>query len=384
MPSPIFLGQSAVVAHQSWLNTVGNNLANVNTFGFKGSRVRFGDIMGASVGGNTIGNGVSVTGVDVDFSQGALQGTGQALDVALDGGGFFTLSDGNQNVYTRVGSFEVDETKFLVDRTTGFKVLDTQGSTIKITPSDFRVDGTATTQIDLVGNLDSNTPTSGTFAMTVTAFDVKGNENVLNITWERVDGTTNQWTGTVTSPSGATVGDGDLEVTFDSSGAPPAPASDASITVTLGGQSQTMTIKFTDTLMNSGASNIKESFKDGTRATTFSHVVISESGEVKAVTTDGSAQTVKILGVAIPDNAAGFEQLGNGIFKPGLNTGNIVSTRAGEAGAGSVRSGFLEASNVDLTTELVNLIVAQRGFSTGAKIITTADQVLQETLQIKR
>ena len=387
MPSPIFLGQSAVLSHQSWLNVVGNNLANINTFGFKGSRMRFGDIIGATIGGISFGNGVQVTGVDVSYSQGALQATGQALDLSLDGQGFFTLYDGSKNVYTRAGAFDLNEGKFMIDRTTGYRVLDAQGNTIKVDPAQFRVDGIASTKIDLVGNLDSNTVQSGTFKSSSTVFDEKGNQHTLNFTFTRVDSATNQWTGTVSSPeSGVTFADAALDVTFDSAGNPPSPVADDAITVNFGGgmADQNLTVSFTDATMNAGASNLKEGSKDGKAAITFSHVIITENGEVRAVKSDGSSETVTAIGISMVDNLEGLKAAGNGIFETTISSGVVTLGRAQQGGTGTVRSGFLETSNVDLTTELVNLIVAQRGFSTGAKIITTSDQVMQETLQLKR
>ncbi|MGR3220878.1 MAG: flagellar hook-basal body complex protein, partial [Candidatus Anammoxibacter sp.] len=314
MGSPIFLGQSAVIAHQEWLNVVGNNLANIDTLGFKAGRVRFGDIIGANVGGISFGNGVAVSGVDTNFSQGSLQITGLDLDLALDGKGFFTLNDGNKNVLTRVGAFALNESKFLVDRATGFRVMDTQGNAIKVTPSSFRTDGTQTTSVDLVGNLDSSTVTDGTFKTSTTIFDSVGNEHTLNITFTRVSSSTNTWTATVTSPetgttfvtgvSGATAGaaGSDLSITFNSDGTPPAAVSDAVITVNFGLANQDITFSFADTLQSAGSTNIKEGSKNGTAAVTFSNIIITSSGQVQAVKSDGSAETVTDIGISIVDN----------------------------------------------------------------------------------
>ncbi|MGR3218354.1 MAG: flagellar hook-basal body complex protein, partial [Candidatus Anammoxibacter sp.] len=304
------------------------------------------------------------------------------------------LNDGNKNVLTRVGAFALNESKFLVDRATGFRVMDTQGNSIKVSPSSFRTDGTQTTSVDLVGNLDSATVTGGTFKTSTTIFDSVGNEHTLNITFTRVSSSTNTWTATVTSPETGTIFVGsssapgaagsDLSVTFKGDGTPPATVSDAVITVNFGLDNQDITFSFTDTLQSAGSTNIKEGSKNGSGAITFSNITISSSGQVQAVKSDGSAETITDLGISIVDNPDGLVQLGNGIFVSSSTTGAISLGRAGQNGAGSIRSGALESSNVDLTTELVNLIIAQRGFSTGTKIITTADQVLQETLNLKR
>ena len=397
MGSPIFLGQSAVIAHQDWLNVVGNNLANIDTLGYKSGRLRFGDIIGAQVSGIEFGNGVSVTGVDTNFSQGSLQITGLDLDLALDGQGFFTLDDGNKNVFTRVGAFTLDEAGFLVDRATSFRVLDAQGVDIKVTESDFRTDGVETTTVDLVGNLDNDTVSSGTFKTSTTVFDSAGNQHTLNVEFTRVTDSgaaSNQWTVSVTSPEGApfvgsgsaTPGGSDLDVTFNTDGTPPAASVlvDNLITINFGLADQDIVFDFDDVLMDAGATNIKEGSIDGSAAVTFTNIEIDASGEVKAVKTDGSAETITALGIAVVDNPDGLKALGNGLFQITSESGASNLGRAAQNGAGSILSGSLESSNVDLTVELVNLIIAQRGFSTGAKIITTADEVLQETLNLKR
>ncbi len=391
MPTPIFLGQTAVLAHQNWLNMIGNNLANVNTFGFKSGRMRFGDIIGATIGGVTLGNGVSIAGVDTNFSQGSLQATGQTLDLALDGQGFFTLNDGNKNVFTRVGTFALDETKFLVEKTTGFRVLDMEGKDIKVNPEDFRVDGTGTTNVELVGNLSSKTNAQGSFKVSTTVFDSAGNQHTLNIELTRQDDgatppvATNQWLGVVTSPeTGAVFSDAAIDITYDSAGNPPTTPADVAIAVDFGIGSQALTLDFLGTTHSAGATNVKEGSKDGSLAITFSKLVVQPNGDVKAIKSDGSNEIITAIGVSVADNPDGLKALGNGVYEATENTGVVNIVRPREGGTGVLRAGFLETSNVDLTSELVNLIVAQRGFSTGARIITTSDQVMQETLNLKR
>lgn len=402
MPSPIFLGASAILAHQDWMSMIGNNIANINTFGFKTSRMRFGDIIGSAIGNQTaLGSGVQRTGVDADFATGALQPTGQPLDIALAGKGFFVLNDGNKDVYTRVGSFLVNESKFLADRTTGFRVQDQQGNDIKIDPAAFRVDGTATTSVDLVGNLDPNTANGKTFKTSAQVFDSKGDTHTLTLTYTR-DTAANNWDlvistpeSNVTFPQGAgpafTSDNTITNVTYTGTGAfstftdtaPNAPGQ-ADIQVNFGSGNQTVKFTFTDTTQSSGASNLKQSNKDGKLAVTFSNVAITEEGEVKAVLSDGNAQTVTTLGIGLFDNQAGLIPKGNGILEASNTTGSVKLVRGGTNGSGSIRAGFLESSNVDMTTELVNLIVAQRGYSMGARIVQTADQVLQEAINLKR
>lgn len=424
MPSPIFLGASAILAHQDWLNVIGNNIANINTFGFKGSRMRFGDIIGSAVGGVTIGSGVSVAGVDANFNQSALQGTGQDLDVALSGNGFFILNDGNQNLFTRAGALNVDSSKFLIEQSSGFRVQDTQGNDIKIDPKSFEVIGSPTTQVDLVGNLDPSTPAAGSFKTSITVFDSDGKSHTLNLQYTKkslnatppdakpvgVPASVNDWWDmTATSPEGSIFGTGgggasDISITginFKADGSFNGTATGDNGTPGGGGGpggangvpdliadfglgDQIVDLSFTDTSSISGAGNLREGSKNGKRATFFDSVTITETGELKAVKTDGSTETITSLGIALFDNQGGLKPEGNSIYSATNTSGGLKIVRPTEQGAGVIRSGVLETSNVDMTTELVNLIVAQRGFSMGARVVQTADQVLQETLTLKR
>lgn len=385
MPTPIFLGASSILAHQSWLNTIGNNIANINTFGFKSGRMRFGDIIGATIGGVTIGNGVKVSGLDIDFSQGSLQATGQPLDLAINGKGFFVLTNNeNRKIFTRSGAFTVNENKFLTDLTTGFRVSDTQGNPIKIDPNQFFVKGAVTTTVNLVGNLDPTTVVGQKFNTSTTVFDSDGRQHTLNLAFTK-DAIANRWTVAVTSPeTGVTFTDGAMDITYNANGTPPSTPTDAAINVNFGLGAQAITFNFADTSQTAGASNLKEGSKDGKVAIFFSNVIVSETGEVKAVKSDGSNETVTTIGIALFDNPGGLMQKGDGIYEASNNTGALRLVRALQEGSGSIRSGFLETSNVDMTTELVNLIVAQRGFSLGARVVQTADQVLQEAVNLKR
>lgn len=410
MPSPIFLGASAILAHQDWLNSIGNNIANINTFGFKSSRMRFGDIIGSAIGGISIGNGVKVVGSDINFNQSALQGTGQDLDLALGGNGFFVINDGNKDFYTRSGSMQVDSSKFLIESTTGFRVQDTQGNDIKIDPKAFEVKGSPTSQVDMVGNLDPSTAVGSSFKTSVTVFDTDGKSHTLNQQFTKVAAappatTTESWDLVVTSPEGSffgAAGTGASDVTITGitfkadgtfnttaggdNGNPPGVAANGmpDVIFDFGLGAQVVDLNMADMTSNSGAGNVREGSKNGKQAIFFDGVNISETGEVKAVKTDGSTETITTLGIALFDNQAGLKPEGNSVYSATNTSGSVKVVRASEQGAGVVRSGNLETSNVDMTTELVNLIVAQRGFSMGARVVQTADQVLQETLQLKR
>jgi flagellar hook protein FlgE len=184
MGSALSAGVSGLKAHQAMLDVAGNNLANVNTTGFKGSSVTFAELLsqtlkGASgssdnLGGTNptqIGSGVEVSGVRKNMSQGNIVATGQSLDVAIDGNGYFVLNNGRQDVYTRAGSFGIDENNTLVDPTTGYKVqrigtagesegFQTSGDSSIHIPWDASMPANATTEITMNGNLRSSAETS--------------------------------------------------------------------------------------------------------------------------------------------------------------------------------------------------------------------------------
>lgn len=170
----LYAGVSGIRAHQNMLDIVGNNLANINTYGYKSSRLLFSDLLSQTMSNGSgnplqVGKGVKVASTTSNFSQGTLEATNNALDFAIQGGGFFVVNGGTKDFFTRVGSFDTNESNYLVDSNTGYKVIDTNGNSITI-PYNTTVSGKATSKASLTGNLDaSSASTTAEIVMTSSA-----------------------------------------------------------------------------------------------------------------------------------------------------------------------------------------------------------------------
>ena len=147
----LYAGVSGIRAHQNMLDIVGNNLSNINTYGYKSSRLLFSDLLSQTMSNGSgnplqVGKGVKIASTTSNFSQGTLEATNNALDFAIQGGGFFVVNGGTKDFFTRVGSFDTDSSNYLVDANTGYKVIDTNGNSITI-PSNTTVSGKATSKV---------------------------------------------------------------------------------------------------------------------------------------------------------------------------------------------------------------------------------------------
>ncbi len=529
--SALAAGISGLKTSQTALNVIGDNLANLNTPGFKASRVLFSDELsqtlrpanapGGGIGGKNpmqSGTGARVSSIDVNYGQGSITPTGRPFDLAIEGEGFFVLTDGSQDFYTRVGAFNLDKNNDLVDSATGYKVKATTG-TINV-PTNTVVPARATSTVDLVGNLDSAI-TSGAvnqIITTTTAFTSGGaatsattlNSLYLNTT-DYVAGDTINVTGSETNGidvnsiftfgaanDGTTLGDlmnfisasyGSGTATIDASGnivvTSDAPGgSDITLTLADGsgstgattwpslsvttdgigetyvttvpvfdaqGKSFPVTLTFDKTSSNvwdvsatmdpndgsvalnitginfntngsyasiSGTSDMTITLPDGTtqvvnfnlgtansfagltqlsanssaaaisqdgyEAGFFLSVTINSDGSVDALFTNGQTQTLDQMQLATFANPAGLDKQGRNLLLPSVASGDALLRLPLTGNTGSIVSGALEGSNVDIAEEFTSLIINQRAFQANARTITTNDEVLQELVNIVR
>lgn len=412
----LYSGISGLNAHQRMIDVTGNNIANVNTTGYKSSQVQFQDalsqMMGAAgspqngqAGTNAaqVGLGVRVAGITQNFSQGSAQTTGKSGDMMIQGDGFFITRSGNENLYTRAGSFFFDANGTLTT-TTGEPVQGWTAVDGKVNaagkPGDIRmplgatIPPEATTTITLKGNLssdnipDANNPdNAGTNYVTtipVKVFDDQGATHTVTAQFARsansptANPPTSTWAVTLVGEDGATV-DGPTNLEF-SGGKPVLTSNDG--TMTLGGYK----VDLSDVSSYSGLSDARVFDTDGQTAgalTSLSYTV-SDTGEIIGVYSNGLKQTLGQVAMATFKNVAGLEKVGNSMYRTSVNSGYAQVGQPGSAGMGQVISGALEMSNVDLAQEFTNLVVAQRGFQANSRIITTSDEILQELVSMKR
>jgi flagellar hook protein FlgE len=546
MPNSLLIGVTGLQAHQEMLDVVGNNLANENTVGFKSQRVSFADLVYQTLQGATtntdgsgtnpvqLGEGVNVAAIDTNLQQGSLQATGNDLDMALQGNGYFMVNDGSEDLYTRAGAFGVDSQNYLVDPATGFRVQRTgaTGEATATTPAfqtsgnngiqipygtgipgkatdvitlqgnlspsalgplaqvltsaqPFKSGGVAATTATLLNNLDDNTtkyvagdqlsiqgvtsagvPVSVTMAvsptttlgdlinqintsfagstasvdangnlvvqanatgpsalslsiadaagdtgatnwsahaMTVTTtgkdgdtvnagvqiYDTQGNAHFLNLVFQKQSANNWSLTGSLAAKDG-TVVDGLVSgITFNADGSfaqvTGTGLGNPSMTFDINGLATPQTVNFsfgTTSGFNGltqfgGNSTAQATGQDGYAPGSLSSLTISTDGIINGVFTNGQTLAIAQLGIASFGNPGALSREGNNYYSQTTESGPALIGAGQSGGRGSVQQKSLEQSNVDVAQQLTLLIIAQQGFQTNSRTITTSNQVLQ-------
>ncbi|CAM2009349.1 flagellar hook protein FlgE [Acanthopleuribacter pedis] len=424
-----YTGLSGLNANATALNVIGNNLANINTSGYKRSQTNFSQIMsdtirGVNGGGNPIqvGLGVRTSEIVAKFEQGSIQTTGIKTNLAIQGEGFFAVSTGSQTAYTRSGNFGFNNQGFLVaasgGRVQGFMgtnpdgTVDTSGGN-----TDMRIDlgeaspPLATSQVRFVSNLSAEAVNGDTYTSSIEVFDSKGVPHQLSITWTKTPNT-GEWTYAFEMPSGtvspAAPNQGTGVVLFGPDGI--LQEVDGAPVNTIAANRQ---ILITD--LDSGAEDILFSFDlldipdptDLTQNTsfttsfgsTFNTGTIAQNGFGSGVLQDvdfaqdgtmigfyNNGLTLELGRVALAtfNNKLGLKQIDGGFYFPTAASGPASVDGEGTGGRGTVIASSLESSNVDIAEEFTSLIVHQRGYQSNSRTITTTDQLLQEALNLKR
>jgi flagellar hook protein FlgE len=398
---------SGLTAASSDLDVTANNVANSNTVGFKESRAEFADVFAAgAVNLNTsaVGEGVRLAATAQQFTQGNISTSGSNLDLAISGDGFFTLQDpSNGIVYTRNGQFSEDKNGNVVTSTGqalqvypptttgGFNtgaLSDLNLQTAQSTPL-------ATTGGNVILNLPAGTkpPTGGAFdpanpatynqSTSTTVFDSLGNGYPATFFFTQT-ATAGLWNVNMTV-NGVLNGTTN-QLQFSPAGAVTPPASGAlnfpGFAPTDGAAPMNMTFNFAQTTQFGGGFGVSSIVQNGFATGQLSTVSIDPTGVVSAVYTNGRSTQLGQLALANFPDPQGLKQLGNTNWAETFSSGTHISGTAGSAGFGNIQSGALEASNVDLTTELVNMITAQRAFQANAQVITTSNQLSQTVINI--
>lgn len=406
-------------AHQRRLDVIANNIANVNTVGFRSSRVLFQDMFSQLLRGGSapvgnfggsnpqqVGLGVKIGSIDINFQQGSLLFTGVSSDLAIQGNGFFVLSDGQKTAYTRDGSFDLNANGYLIDSATGMRVqgylADEQGNIdTNQPPRDIVIPiGSAgivkpTTLVSLIGNLDADAPVSPTptsVTRTIEVYDSLGTPRLVTITFTKQATPANQWLWEA-SYDGNVVGNGTLD--FDVNGALP-PGTQGTVTIpanlmnTNGSQPSDLTFQldFSEITQlataDSVGSDVTIRSQDGFPRGVLQSFNIGANGEIIGVFSNGLTRVFAQVALATFSNVGGLVRDGNNMFleTPASGSAQIGPPRTG--GRGIVSGGVLESSNVDLGNEFSSLIITQRGFQANARTITAADTLLQETVNLGR
>ena len=463
MMRSLYAGVSGLQNHQTRMDVIGNNISNVNTYGFKKGRATFQDMISQQINGaarpteevggvnpKEVGLGMSVSTMVAYFAEGTLPTTGDTTDLAIQGNGFFVLKNGDETFYSRAGVFGTDSNGTLVNPANGLRVQGWMAEEVNgrqvvrssATPTDLVIPvgqkdpPKATENVRYFCNLNKNTPEipdnptadqviEGTWQTEIDIYDTYGNAHQVQMNFAKVPGNPNQWTVTVNvDPDnadftqtrigfGTTDGvqntytlnfdnTGKLQSVIDSAGNQSNPQGEivlqASYAVTdsnadANGNPYRQTFNLNlgtigsmeNTITQAASkSTTKANYQDGYKLGYLDNFKIDQSGIITGVYSNGSVRTIGQVAMASFTNQGGLEKKGDNTYAESINSGMANIGESGTQGKGSMLSGTLEMSNVDLTEQLTDMIVTQRGFESNAKTIQTGDSMLETVLGLKR
>jgi flagellar hook protein FlgE len=398
----MFSAISGLRAHQTKMDVVGNNIANVNTVGYKSQTTVFEDTLSqllrngsapqnGTAGSNPaqVGLGVKLSGISTNWTQGSTQNTGRSTDFMISGDGFFMTKAGSENLYTRAGSFDFDGVGNLVtpdggilqgwlaDPATG-QINNNGPVTNMAIPYGQVLAPVATTNGAAAGNLSADAAVGDSVETQINMYDELGNAHQVSYVFTKT--AANTWdfdildggTSLLTTPESLDFA--------TSSGLAPDPDS---VTATAAWGS--VDIDLTKVTQYGGKASVTPTTPVGAGSAlgTLESFALSNDGTITGVYSNGLRKPIGQLALATFANPSGLTKAGNSAYRVGDNSGNALVGTAGTGGRGTLTAGALEMSNVDLSEEFTGLIVAQRGFQANSKVITTSDEILQTLVNMK-
>ena len=405
-------------AAQTDLDTIGNNIANVGTVGFKGSTANFSDIYGASLLGSagsgvSPGQGVSASSLSQLFTEGSVSQTGNPMDVAINGNGFFQVQTSTGVAYTRDGSLQLNSQGQLTNDTgalvmgytspTSGGASSNSGTLGTIQVSEQNLPASATTDVAMNVDLPSTdtaidttttpfsvtNPNSYNQSTSTTVYDSLGAPSTLTTYFTQVSGSgsPNQWQThwELSNSSGSMIASGaGATLSFNSSGV----LTSGSGTINVanpgdGSASLSIAQSFTGTTLSDLSFGVNSVTANGDGGGQFSGVEIANNGNVVAQYSNGSTKTIATIALANFINPNGLSPISGNAWVSTLDSGPAVTNAPGAGGLGTLESGSLESSNVDLSTSLVNLIVAQQAYQANVQGINVDQQDVQKLLQLQ-
>lgn len=405
----MFSAVAGIKNHQIKLDVIGNNIANVNTIGFKASRVNFQDMLSQTIrsgappqtgrGGVNpaqVGLGMFLGSIDNIHTQGSIQSTDRVTDLAIEGNGFFVVSDGNRRYYTRDGTFTVGLNGDLVNSANGLKVqgwiadergvidTDQQVTNINIGLGQ-RVMTRPTAEMVMGGNLNADSAVGTVHRTYIDIFDSLGKNYELEITFTKT--TDNEWDWLVDS-SEITLDPGTFSgtVVFDSYGMVDT-VTGGPLTITgppSGAADMEINLDFNDMTQVVGANSGKVLNQDGYPAGELNAFTISKTGVITGSFSNGLVSPVAQIALAFFSNPEGLSKIGNNLYETSGNSGFAMVGIPGRDGRGIIETFSLEMANVDLATEFTQMITTSRAYQANSRVVTTSDEMLQELMHLKR
>jgi len=415
MLKSLFTSLSGLTSNSLALGVIGNNIANVNTVGFKGSKAIFADLLGSSLGSLVIGSGVRISSVLPNFLQGSVKTTGNVTDLAIDGDGFFIVSDGERKYYTRAGEFILNDDGLLVSPQ-GYKLQgwalneagEITGVLGDINLSNLVTEARATSIVNLKVNLDAtespptnpfdpDDPESYNYSTTVTVYDSLGNSHAVTVYFVKTSD--NHWTARYIyeDATGNTLEAGTQDLVFNDDGSLQTDNSSTPITFNFGGGAASQDIQFDyGTGTSEGGTGLDGSTQfslpcsttflgqDGYPAGSLVGISIQDDGTIDGLFSNGKVKHLYKIALANFISPWNLAKIGDNLYAATGTSGQAIIGAPRTGGRGKILSSSLEMSNVDLATEFTNMILTQRAFQANARVITTSDEILNEVVNLKR
>ena len=418
----MFSGVSGLRAQAQFLGMISDNISNVNTVGYKGAVAQFSTLVTDAASPTTFTpGGVQSNTQQLIDKQGLLQSSSSKSDVSIVGSGFFVVNEasvpgiGNEFLYTRAGSFNPDKDGYLRN-VAGYYLMgwptDANGVVTAANPSVLSsleavtvrgISGSAvqTTQVSAGLNLAATAVNTDTHLTTMQIYDSLGIEHTITLTFTKTANPL-EWTVDVSNPtqvgggvSGTTVFNGGAPqtITFNGDGTLATPATWPNIQInawTTGASNSTIALNLGTQNQADGLTQYASEYatyfinQNGIRFGEFNEVSIDENGIVSALFDNGQTTPIYQVPVATFNNINGLEGVTGNVFRETDRSGAVLLNTAGSGPAGNIAPSSLEASSVDIANEFTSMIVTQQAYSASARIITTADEMLQEVLQIAR
>ncbi len=414
MIGSLFAGISGLNANALAMTVIGDNIANVNTTAFKGTRSAFANVLSQSLQGaigNEIGRGVQFWSTSPTWSQGSMENTNSATDLAINGKGFFIVDDEDGTAYySRAGLFNFDKDGFLTNPdglfVQGYVVTSVNddgtfnlgGMENILVPGESTTPPSASDEFSVDINLDAGAEVGDDFTTSITVYDSMGGPINVSLTFTKTG--TNEWSVEASIPAsagtGATIGGGaSMTLTFDENGELLTPAANPTISLALtNGADTPLDIEWTlyddagaskgDVTGYNADSAVVFQTQNGYPSGTLRGVVVDEYGVITGSYSNG--QLVPLFQVALADFPSyyGLAKMGNNLYMESLASGQAMPGTPGSGRLGNISPNCLGMSNVDLASEFVKMITTQRAFQANSRVITTSDEILAELINIKR
>jgi len=406
----MFSAVAGIKNHQIKLDVIGNNIANVNTIGFKSSRVNFQDMLSQTIrsgappqtgrGGVNpaqVGLGMFLGSIDNIHTQGSIQSTDRVTDLAIQGSGFFVVSDGSRRYFTRDGTFTVGLDGDLINSANGLKVqgwiADSRGNidpNQQVTDINIglgqRVMTRPTAEMLLGGNLNADAAVGDVHRTYIDVFDSLGRNYELEIEFTKTAGS-NEWDWQINSTDAVLTAGTTGTVVFDSFGIVDTVTITDGMPLTfspVGADIVEINLDFGDMSQVVGVNSGKVLNQDGYPAGELTAFTIAKTGVITGSFSNGLVSPVAQIALSFFSNPEGLARVGNNLYETTANSGFAMVGIPGQDGRGIIETFSLEMSNVDLATEFTQMISTSRAYQANSRVVTTSDEMLQELMQLKR